>query len=157
MPNSRFSRVSIAGIACRIPNIKKCIDDEVELFGGNIKQINRIKKTIGLNVRYVADANTTAADLCEHSALCLMDAGIVARTELGALICVTQTPDYFQPSNAAYLHGRLELSEDCACFDVNLKAINAPAVDTAIHVNLQKWCLFSLYNAMPAHYYLVQY
>jgi 3-oxoacyl-[acyl-carrier-protein] synthase-3 len=33
---------------------------------------------------------------------------------------VTQTPDYFQPSTAAYLHGVLHLTENCAAFDVNL-------------------------------------
>ena len=48
-----------------MPSTEKCIDDEVHLFGGNLKQIERLKKTIGLDKRRVVDSKTTALDLCE--------------------------------------------------------------------------------------------
>jgi 3-oxoacyl-[acyl-carrier-protein] synthase-3 len=43
----------------------------------------------------------------------------VDKSDIGAVIFVTQTPDYFQPASAAYLHGKLGLSQNCAVFDVN--------------------------------------
>lgn len=39
---------------------------------------------------------------------------------IDALLCVTQTPDYAQPCNAAVLHGQLGLGEDCAALDISL-------------------------------------
>ena len=52
-----------------IPNKKINIDDELDnLYDGNIRQIDSIKKTIGLNSRYIANDNETTADLCETAA-----------------------------------------------------------------------------------------
>ena len=42
------------------------------------------------------------------------------KNEIDALIFVTQTPDHFQPCNAAITHGKLGLSKKCASFDINL-------------------------------------
>ncbi|MGI6649743.1 MAG: hypothetical protein ACOX5W_12050 [Bacillota bacterium] len=39
---------------------------------------------------------------------------------IGAIVLVTQTPDYRIPSSACVLHKRLGLSKDCMAFDVNL-------------------------------------
>jgi 3-oxoacyl-[acyl-carrier-protein] synthase-3 len=120
MVRSKFIKGKIAGIFTAIPQVKKCIDDEIKLYGGNSSKVERIKKTIGLNKRFVADKETTTSDLCEYAADKLLDKMKIERSGIDALICVTQTPDYFQPATAAYLHGRLELSKNCAAFDVNL-------------------------------------
>ncbi|MGZ0708468.1 3-oxoacyl-[acyl-carrier-protein] synthase III C-terminal domain-containing protein [Coraliomargarita sp. W4R53] len=112
--------MKITGIVTCVPPHEKSIDDELELFGGNVKQLERFKKTIGLSKRRVVDAQTTAVDLCEQAARHLIAESSVALAQIDALICVTQTPDYSQPCNAAVLHGRLGLSKDCASFDVSL-------------------------------------
>lgn len=120
MPKSHFSKGRIAGMVTVIPPHKKSLDDELELYGNDRAQIERLKKIIGLNERHVADEKTTAADLCECAANSLLKDLHVNRAEIDGLIMVTQTPDYFQPSTAAYLHGALNLAENCAAFDVNL-------------------------------------
>ena len=120
MAESSFRHVRIGGIVACAPEIEKCIDDEVELFGGKIEQIERLKRTIGLHRRRVVAPGTTAADLCEAAARRLIDQADIGAEAIDAAICVTQTPDYSQPCNAAVLHGRLELSKGCAAFDVNL-------------------------------------
>lgn len=120
MPKCRFQDVKITGLVTCVPPIEKCIDDELDLFRGNIKQLERLKKTIGLSKRRVVDAGTTAADLCEQAARRLIQEACVELARIDAIICVTQTPDYSQPCNAAVLHGRLGLSKDCAALDVNL-------------------------------------
>lgn len=103
-----------------VPQRERCIDEEVELFGGNEKQIARLKKTIGLDRRRVVDDSTTAADLCEAAARRLLPACDLESSDIDAVICVTQTPDYPQPCNAAVLHGKLGLPKNCAALDVNL-------------------------------------
>lgn len=120
MPKARFNKARISGIAVSVPPIRKSLAEEVDQYGGNLQQIERIRRTIGLKDRYVVDAETTAGDLCESAAEYLIQRMSLSRDSLDAVICVTQTPDYFQPATAAVLHGRLGLKEDCAAFDVNL-------------------------------------
>jgi len=120
MPQSSFSRAKISGIVTTVGHIRKCIDDEIESYGGNKQQLERIKKNIGINQRYVVDERTTAADLCHQAAEELIAACAIDPAALDALICVTQTPDHFQPANAALLHGRLGLDKRAAALDVNL-------------------------------------
>ena len=49
MAKSCFKNARISGLVACIPRREKSIDDEVELFGGNVRQVERLKKTIGLN------------------------------------------------------------------------------------------------------------
>ncbi|KHD06422.1 3-ketoacyl-ACP synthase [Candidatus Thiomargarita nelsonii] len=120
MAKCQFNNVKISGIVTVVPPDVKCIDDEVELYGGNKKQINRIKKAIGLDKRHVVDTETTSLDLCAEAAIHLLNSTKSNCKEIDGLIMVTQTPDHFQPSNAAILHGILGLEKDCASYDVNL-------------------------------------
>ena len=120
MPKSSFHQAAVRAIVTSVPTTERSIDDEVDLFGGNEKQIARLKKTIGLSKRRVVDEQTTAADLCESAARRLMQQSGLAADEVDALVCVTQTADHTQPCNAAVLHGKLGLPKNCAALDVNL-------------------------------------
>ncbi len=120
MPKAHFQNARIDGIAVSLGQLTKRIDDDAVNFGGSPEQLERIKKTIGLNERRVVSPGTTAADLCSHAAGLLTQGLGLAPEAIDALICVTQTPDHFQPCNAAILHGRLGLPKSCAAFDVNL-------------------------------------
>ena len=120
MPKCHMQDVRITGVVSCVPTQEKCIDDELDLFGGNEKQLARLKKTIGLHKRRVVDDSTTAADLCEQAGVELLKKSSVDASQLDAIIFVTQTPDYLQPCNAAVLHGRMGFSKDCAALDVNL-------------------------------------
>lgn len=120
MPNSRIPGVRIAGIVTSLPSTVRSIDEDAEALGGNLSQIERIKKTIGLNTRRVASPGATALDLCAHAAQELLRRSATPVESIDGMVFVTQTPDHFQPCNAAIAHGRLGLREDCAAFDVNL-------------------------------------
>ncbi|NCG08010.1 MAG: ketoacyl-ACP synthase III [Verrucomicrobia bacterium] len=120
MAKSTFQNVRVGGVVTCVPTLEKSIDDCVELFGGNTKQIERLKKTIGLDKRRVVAEGTTALDLCSAAATHLLSAAGLNADSVDALIFVTQTPDYLQPCNAAVLHGRLNLPKNTAALDVNL-------------------------------------
>ncbi|MGC8453741.1 MAG: ketoacyl-ACP synthase III [Cylindrospermopsis raciborskii] len=120
MVNSVFKQVKISGIVSVTPENYKTIDEEIDMYGGNQKQIDRIKKTIGINKRHVVSGNTTSADLCLYAAEQLLINMSRSKHEIDALVVVTQTPDHFQPCNAAVVHGRLGLKKSCAALDVNL-------------------------------------
>ena len=104
-----------------VPNKKVFFEDDVPIkVGFDAKQISRIKKNIGLNQRHVTEANQTSLDLCLYAKEDLMKGLKLDKNEIDALIFVTQTPDHFQPCNAAITHGKLGLSKKCASFDINL-------------------------------------
>ncbi|MUK49020.1 3-oxoacyl-[acyl-carrier-protein] synthase III C-terminal domain-containing protein [Aliivibrio fischeri] len=120
MPNSYFRTAKITNIITVVPPTIKCIDDEIDLYGGNEKQIARIKKAIGLNKRHVVEPGTTALDLCLAASNELFSQSAIDKESIDAVIFVTQTPDHFQPCNAAILHGKLGLKTTTASFDVTL-------------------------------------
>lgn len=91
------------------------IDDDLEAFGGNKAQIERLKKMIGLNQRRQAPSGVTSNDLCLQAVQRMS-----LPEEADAILFVTQTPDHPQPCNAAILHGWLGWNEDCAALDINL-------------------------------------
>lgn len=120
MTQSIFQKAKISGISSTIPKNFRLLDDEIDtLYNGNQKKIDRIKKTIGLNKRHIAEDNVTTADLCENSARLLIEKTGINKDEIDCLILVTQTPDYLQPATANYLHGKLGFSESTIAFDVN--------------------------------------
>jgi len=120
MAEALLKRARITGLATVVGSERKRLDDEVAQFGGDRAQIERLKKSIGLNERWVVPASVTAVDMGEQAARQLLADAAVAPTQVDALIFVTQTPDHFQPCNAAILHGHLGLPTTTAAFDVNL-------------------------------------
>tara|TARA_B100002051_G_scaffold68268_1_gene64781 strand:- start:10582 stop:11655 length:1074 start_codon:yes stop_codon:yes gene_type:complete len=120
MTNSVFKNTKISGVVTCVPNKKVFFEDDALSVGFDAKQISRIKKNIGLNQRHVTEANQTSLDLCLYAAEDLMKGLKLDKNEIDALIFVTQTPDHFQPCNAAITHGKLGLSKKCASFDINL-------------------------------------
>jgi len=120
MAKSVFTKAKISGIVTCVPENFRLLEDEVDiLYSGNIKQVNRIKKSIGLNKRHVIKGDVTTSDLCEVAANKLLSEMNIDKSTISTIIFVSQTPDYFQPATAAYLHGKLALSEACSAFDVN--------------------------------------
>lgn len=118
--NSSFKNVSIKGFVTVIPENKINIDDEIKYFDNNEKKLKRAKKIIGFGTRYVVSGNTTVVDLAESAAENLISELNIDRDSIDTLILVTQSPDYLYPASSCILHGRLNLNENCACFDVGL-------------------------------------
>lgn len=61
-----------------------------------------------------------ASDLCAQAADVLLDRLEWERDSIKALIFVTQTPDLDTPSTAMLIQKRLNIGQDCICFDINL-------------------------------------
>ena len=120
MTKSVFKKAKISGIVTCVPENFRLLEDEIDiLYNGDVKQVDRIKKSIGLNKRHIVKNDTTTSDLCEVAANKLLQEMNIDKSTINAIIFVSQTPDYFQPATATYLHGKLALSEECSAFDVN--------------------------------------
>lgn len=74
----------------------------------------------GIRNRRVAPPGVCGSDLAFSAASSLLDHHRIDRDSIDLLIHCTQSPDYFLPSTACVLHGRLKLRKECACFDISL-------------------------------------
>jgi len=115
-----FSGVNIVGISTCVP---KDIVRNVE-FGASLisdkDQLNKTIQTIGVEQRRVAKDSICTSDLCLASAEKLISELSLEKINIGALIFVSQTPDYILPATACVLQNRLGLSKETIAFDVNL-------------------------------------
>lgn len=116
---SKFSHVKISAIAGVVPEKVINIDDEIEFYNNNPKLLERNKKILGLGTRHVLPEGFTSDDLCEDVAKKILTETNTNKDDIDYLIVATNTPDYYFPSSSHRLHGKLDLLENCTCFDLN--------------------------------------
>ena len=125
MSCSKFSNVKIKGISSVVPETEVNIDSEIEFYRNNKSILERNKKILGLGTRYVADDRTSNSDLCQAAAEDLIANLNIDKQKIECLIVVSSSHDYHYPASACVLQGRLDLSEDCTCFDISGLACTA--------------------------------
>jgi 3-oxoacyl-[acyl-carrier-protein] synthase-3 len=84
------------------------------------KEIDSITRMSGIHERRVVSEGECASDLALTAAERLFHCGRVDRSQIDALLFVSQSPDYRIPATSAVLHGKLGLTQHCATFDINL-------------------------------------
>ncbi len=114
----KFQGVRVAGLAVAVPEKEVLVDSFNTKFGAD--QVQKFKKMTGVEKFRVADSKQTASDLCFIAARELLKNKDIPKETLGALIFVSQTPDYKTPATACVIHNRLGLSKDCLVYDINL-------------------------------------
>lgn len=121
----KFSNVKISAIQTVIPNNCLNIDNEIDFYNNDIKLLERNKKILGLGTRCVVDEGITNCDLCENAANELLNKLDIDRNEIDTLVVSSTSHDYLYPASACILQDRLDLSENCACFDLSGLACSA--------------------------------
>lgn len=83
--------------------------------------VDKIADKVGINTRYIADDNETAADLAINAARKLFDiTPNINKNEIDFVLFCTQSPDYFLPTSACLIQDRLGLPTTCGALDFNL-------------------------------------
>lgn len=114
----KISGVKIDGIIACLP--ENLIDNKQscsELFGDGVETL--IKAT-GISARCVADVGTSSLDLGVTAAKELILKTSTSPDEIGAIICVTFTPEYLMPADAPAAQARLGLPNNLMAFDINM-------------------------------------
>lgn len=108
--------INIKAISCAVPKRQLTLEGYApELF--TEKSARRMARSTGFSKLRITDDNTTTADLCVAAASELFK-DIDIKT-IGAIVFVTQTPDYVLPATSHILQERLELNNDVICLDIN--------------------------------------
>ena len=113
-----YSNIAIEGIQCAVPG--KWISIESLKDGANDETLDKFVKTTNVKGRYECSKRQTASDLVCIAAETLLAKKGVNKDEIGAVVFVTQYPDYKMPSTACVQQSRLGLPENSIAFDVNL-------------------------------------
>ncbi len=113
-----FHNVKIAGVAGAAPSEVIHNRGYYEKLGQ--KAVDDFIKLTGIERHHKSPRKQTASDLGYAAANGLLEQFHIDRKDVGALIDVTQSGDYLEPSTAFVLHKRLKLEQSCIAFDVNL-------------------------------------
>ena len=119
MVNIVYSHAKISGIVTVVSNKFINLDDERQYYANDISKIERLKNTVGLQYRSIAGDEVTASDFCEQAAIHLFEQMNISKTDIDALIFVSDAADYKCPPTACILQGKLDLPCNCASFDIN--------------------------------------
>ena len=115
-----FKNVRIAGVAAGVPkNVASNLHPSDQDNISHEYTPEDYVKTTGVEERRVSSVLTTS-DLSYAAAEQLIKDLGWNKEEIGALIFVSQTPDYILPATACILQDRLGLSKECFAEDVSL-------------------------------------
>lgn len=107
----------IRGIAAAVPAAGESNFDYDRI---SEQERNMLVKTTGISNRRIAPKGMTTTDLCLLSAEKIIAELNWDKSEIGLLIFVSQSPDYFLPASSIVLQGKLGLPKTAAAFDINL-------------------------------------
>lgn len=113
-----FHKKRISGILTVLPQTESMFEDEVGNYSFPEKQTMRLKKIMGYEKHRIAKPETSSSDMCLFGMQYLLDKNLVKEDEIGAIICVTLTPDHFVPHNSNIIHGNFQFSQDVICMDI---------------------------------------
>ncbi len=114
-----FRNKKITSVISVVPKQEFRFDDEYPNYKLTDDKARRFKKMMSLDRHRIAPAEVCSSDLCQYGLEHLLTEGTLKREEIGALIFISQTPDYFIPPTSNVLHGKLGLGPDVQCLDIN--------------------------------------
>ena len=113
-----FKNVRIAGISAGVPKITFNNLEGGDNFSKDYSPKDFVETT-GVVERRV-DYTLTTSDLCYHAAEKLIEDLQWDKSDIEALIFVSQTADYILPATSCILQDRLGLSKECYALDISL-------------------------------------
>lgn len=111
-----FKNVRIAGFSASVP--KNVVNNLDATNISNDYDAVAYVETTGVKERRIG--NLTAGDLCFKAAEQLIEDLNWDKNDVGALVFVSQHPDYIVPATSCILQNRLGLSQQCYALDINL-------------------------------------
>ena len=112
-----FPNVRVVGTSACVP--KEIDDNRTSPLIPEAERDNLIQQ-IGILQKRIAPEGLCSSDLCYTAAEKLIAELGWEKGDIGALVFVSQTPDYILPATACVLQDRLGLSVECMSLDVSL-------------------------------------
>lgn len=110
--------IKIEAVSCAVPDNRVTVQSFESVFG--MEACKKFTESTGIQEMYKALPEQTAGDLAYAAAENLFEKIETDRRKIGALVFVTQSPDYRRPATACVLQKRLSLPLGCAAMDIGL-------------------------------------
>ncbi len=117
MPDIKFSGSRIIGLSACVP---EKIFNNSDYFWLSKKERQQFIDVTGIEKRHIADKNIIASDMCQKAAEVLLRDLNIPASEIGILIFVSQSRDYYLPQTSAILQHKLGISQSCMAVDISL-------------------------------------
>ncbi len=114
-----FKNRKISAIVSVVPKEEYRFDDEYPIFKLTPDKAKRFKKMMSLDRHRIAPPEVCSSDLCMYGLQQLLKDGTLKKEEIGALLFISQTPDYSMPPTSNVIQGKLGLGHDMICLDIN--------------------------------------
>jgi 3-oxoacyl-[acyl-carrier-protein] synthase III len=114
---SGLSQVAVTAITATVPRNVIAIANTGGTWAD--QELQRVMQATGITHVRVAPQSMTTADLAEDAARRLMTTAAVDRDSIGAIVFVSQTPDYVMPATSVLLQSWLGLPASTLAFDIN--------------------------------------
>lgn len=124
MACTRINGPKISAIGTCVP--QRRFDNVLDTKQFAEEEVKKVVALAGVKSRRLAGDSICSSDLCTAAADKILNSLGWERHSVGALIMVTQSPDYLLPSTACVVHERLGLSDECAAFDLGLGCSGYP-------------------------------
>lgn len=113
----RIENIKVRGVSACVP---ANLQDNMTYDILSEEERKKYIETTGVHFRHITDMNTCTSDLCFTAAEKLISDLGWDKSEIDALVFVSQTPDYKMPTTACTLQYRLGLRPETLAFDVSL-------------------------------------
>lgn len=117
MALSSIEHVALTGLAACVPK-QKANNSDCNLF--TAEERLKLIKTTGIESRRISTPEQCTSDLCFAAAEKLLESSGTAKSDIDALVFVTQYTDYPLPATSAILQDRLKLPKGCLTVDIVL-------------------------------------
>ncbi len=111
-----FVGKKITGVLTVLP--EKSYKFEDEIAEAEAVRAKRLKKVMGYGQRYRSKANTTMSDMMIYGMEYLLKQEMLKKEDIGAIVVVSLSVDYFLPQISNIIHGTLGLDRSVMCVDI---------------------------------------
>ena len=117
--NFQWYGKKITGVLAVVPARESSFLDEMANFNFPKARSLKLMEVMGYDKHRLVEPGVCVSDLAVFALQHLFDSGKLDKDGFDALILVTQTPDYLMPPTSSVIQGRLQLSQDLFCLDIN--------------------------------------
>ena len=114
-----YKNKKITGILSVVPKNFKTFDEEMDNFHADKARTKRLKMVMGYEKHHIVEDGVTVSDIAVFGMEYLFKNNLLKPEDISALILVTESPDHFLPPTSNIIQGRLNLSTDIFCIDIN--------------------------------------
>jgi 3-oxoacyl-[acyl-carrier-protein] synthase-3 len=112
-----INNVAIRGISASVP--RQTIENR-DIYQQSWGDVEDFMSTTGIERHRNSPKGICSSDLCVSATEELLRQLGWEKESIGAIVFVTQTPDYLEPATSCILQNRLGLSTDCMTIDISL-------------------------------------